>query len=307
MKRYEVYQHLEGEPLEGRDVGEATSKFWGEGKFNNFIKPFLHKDFERETFVDMGCNKGLFLKMAEDMGFTAIGVDSNKGAVEAGLRWGKEHGYKYDIKRYGIEHSIEKLPMADYTVLANAHYYFMVNDWLAYVDALQYKTRYVIIVTDEKRHLQRCFASADVRDIREVFKNWDEVGFIDVMSQDDPAPRKLRSLCFKSRFIEKVGVDTIDSSNHVQDEFYAQLDDGKEYKETKYYKILKKYRIRDHGWEPERLEAWFRERVGVYEDIKKNGVRVPIIVDKDDLILDGNHRYSLLKHLGFKDVFIRKI
>lgn len=307
MKKYEVYQVLEGEPMSDRDKREATSKFWGEGKFNNFVKPFLKKEFEKETLIDMGCNKGLFLKMAEEMGFNAIGVDSNAGAIEAGKRWRDENGYNYDLRQFSIENCIDTLPMADYTVLANAHYYFTVNDWLEYVDVMQYKTRYVIIVTDEKHHLQRCWASADVRDIREVFKNWDEVGFIDVMSQDDPAPRKLRSLCFKSRFIDKMSVDTIDSSNHVQDEFYAQLDEGMDYKDTKYYKIIHKYRIRDHGWEPERLEQWFQERIKVYENIKKNGVRVPIILDKDNRILDGNHRYSLLKHLGFKDVFVRKI
>ena len=305
MKKYEEYQHLPGEPMTERDKKEEHSKFWGKGKWNNFVLPFLK--FEPESIlIDIGCNAGLFLNLAEDMGFNAIGVDSNEGAVKKGLEWRDKNGKNYQIIKSDINNCINNLPVADYTVLANAAYYFTVNDFLDYIDVLQYKTRYCIIVTDEKRHLNRCWASADVEDIRSFFKNWDEVGFIDVMSQDDPSPRKLRSLCFKSRFVDKVPVDTLDASNHVQDEFYPQLDEGKAYKDTKYYKIMHKYRIRDHGWEPERLEEWFKERVRVYEDVKSNGLRVPIIVDKDDRILDGNHRYAVMRHLGFKNIFIRK-
>lgn len=305
MRQYEVYQALQGEPLTARDKKELGSKYWNEGKWENFVKPFLHKEFERETLVDMGCNAGLFLKLAEDMGFEAIGVDSNEGAVQRGLEWRDKHGGKYEIRKFGIEHCIDTLPVVDYTVLANAHYYFTVNDWLEYVDKLQYKTRYVIIVTDDKKHLQRCWASADITDIRSVFKNWDEVGYIPIKENDgDPGYRRLSSICFKSRFIDKMPVSKIDASNHVQDRFWREIDEAKPYTETKYYRILLKYR---KDWEPGRLDQWFQDRIANYQSIKKNGLKTPIIIDKDDRILDGNHRYSGLINLGFKDVFVRKI
>jgi hypothetical protein len=304
MKSYETYQHLPGEPMTDRDKKEEHSKFWGIGKWNNFVRPFLPKHPDKEDIlIDMGCNAGLFLSLAEDMGFNAIGVDSNEGAVQKGLEWRDKNDKNYQIIHSDINACIDDLPVADYTVLANAHYYFTVNDWFDYLDKLQYKTRYCIIVTDEKRHLNRCWASADVEDIRSFFKNWDEVGFIDVMSQDDPSPRKLRSLCFKSRFVDKVPVDTLDASNHVQDNFWGEIDIGKNFKETKYYRILVKYR---KNWEPGRLDKWMQDRVDNYESIKKNGLRKPIIVDKNDRILDGNHRYSGMINLGYKNIFIRK-
>jgi hypothetical protein len=318
MKAYEKYQHLEGEPLEGRDIKESTSNFWGEGKWNNFVKPFLvhnglsswsenmpfSENHNGQILVDMGCNKGLFLKMAEDMGFNAIGVDSNEGAVQTGNDWAENHGYKYKILKYGIENCIDTLPLADYTVLANAHYYFTVNDWLEYLDKLQYKTRYVIIVTDEKRHMNKCWASADVKDIREVFKNWDEVGFVDTLSQDDPAPRKLRSLCFKSRFIDKISVDKIANPDPAREMFYIQLGSGKEWQDTDYYEFLKDYR---KDWGEERLTKWVQERIINYYSIYDIGLSKPIIVDSRYNILDGNHRFAVLKSLGFKNIFIRKI
>lgn len=286
-----------------RDRIEANSPFWNEGKWNNFVKPFL-KEKDEITLIDMGCNAGLFLKLAEDMGYNAIGVDSSKEAVDRGIKWRNENkgGYKMILK--GIENCIEDLPASDYTVLANAHYYFTVNDFLNYLDKLQYKTRYCIVVTDEKKHLNRCWASADVEDIRSFYKCWDEVGFIDVLPQTGGSPRKLRSLCFKSRHIDRELIEKIDSSNHVQDDFYAELDSGKGYQDTKYYKILKKYRAK---WGEEKLNKWIVERIENYESIKMEGLKVPIIIDRNNRILDGNHRFAGWRNLNHKYIYTRKI
>ena len=304
MKPYSSYQCLKGTPMTDRDVKEQGSKFWNEGKWENFIKPFL-PDGKDLNFVDMGCNAGLFLKLAEDMGFKALGVDFDKDAVDRGEVWRDSNGGKYDFYRLALNESIEKLPLSDYTVLANSHYYFTINDFLDYLDKLKFKTRYCIVVTDEKRHLNRCWASANVEDIRRFYREWEEVGFIDLIDPTgDPSPRKLRSLCFKSKFLEKVPVDSLDSSNHVQDGFYSELDKGTEYKKTRYYRIMKPYR---KNWSEKRLNNWFQERVDLYQSVKKEGVKTPLIVDNDDKILDGNHRYSMLKSLGNKDIFIRRV
>ena len=303
MKPYSIYQHLPNTPMTERDVKEQGSKFWNEGKFNNFVKPFLK---ERGTLIDMGCNAGLFLKLAEDMGFKALGVDFDKDAVDRGEVWRDANGGKYEMYRLALNESIDKLPLSDYTVLANAHYYFTINDFLDYLDKLKHKTRYCIVVTDEKRHLNRCWASADVDDIRSFYKEWEEVGFIDLIDPTgDPSPRKLRSLCFKSKFLEKIEVDKLDASNHVQDGFYTELLNGKDYKDTRYFRIIKNYR--KGKWSDERLHNWFQERVDVFNSIKKEGCRTPLIVDKDDRILDGNHRSAMLRELGHKEVFIRRV
>lgn len=305
MKQYREYQYMPNTEMTERDKKEVNSKFWNGGKWDNFVAPFLTEKGEEMSLVDMGCNSGLFLKFAEDLGFKAIGVDSNDEAVVRGLKWRDDYGYHYDIIKKDLNNCIKDLPIVDYTVMANSHYYMTVNDFLDYTDVLQLKTRYVIIVTDEKHHLNRCWASADITDIRSVFKNWDEVGFIDIKPNDgDPGYRKLSSICFKSRFIEKVPVERIDASNHVQDDFWREIDNGKHFTETRYYRILAKYR---KNWEPGRLDKWMQERVDNYESIKKDGLRTPIIIDKDDKILDGNHRFSGLINLGFKNVFVRKI
>lgn len=306
MKPFSTYQYLEGFPMTDRDTLELNSKFWNKGKWNNFVLPFLPEDCSGLTFIDMGCNSGLFLKLAQDKGFErVIGVDSDIKAIDRGKVWRDKVGGTYKIILSDMNETIEELPVADYTVLANSHYYFTINDWLDYLDNLQYKTQYCIIVTAEKHHMNRCWASAGLEDIRTYFKTWEEVGFIDELPlEGDLSPRRLWGLCFKSPFVERVDMTTLDRGNHVQDQFYKELDEGKDYHDTRYYRIIEKYRR--NKWSKERLEGWFEDRVKLYNDVRENGLKRPLYIDKDNKILDGNHRSSIEEHLGHNYPFVRR-
>ena len=99
-------------------------------------------------------------------------------------------------------------------------------------------------------------------------------------------------------------IKTLDCGNHVQDQFYSELDSGIDYKATRYYRIIKHYR--EGKWSPERLENWFQERMRVYANLKENGLTRPIYVDQENKILDGNHRFAMLRTLGNKSVLIRR-
>lgn len=308
MKEFKDYQHLEGEPYSRRDLTEVGSAFWNEGKFEHFVVPFLPRDVSEMTFIDVGCNKGVFLKEAEKYGFkTVIGVDSDKLAVERGRSWAEQHARKYKIYLQEMEDCLNDLPVADYTVLANTHYYFTINDWLDYLDRLQYKTRFVIIITAKKRRGNRCWARADLEGIRSYFKTWEEVGFTEGPSMEgDPHPRKLWGLCFKSPHLDRVPIDSLDLGNYVQEGFYEELDEGKHYKRTNYYRRLHTYRLKEHNWSEEKLDIWMEGRVKVYNDIKENGLLKPILTDEDSKILDGNHRCHMLQNLGYKTVIVRE-
>lgn len=304
MKPYETYQRIPGDSMTSRDHQQVGSKFWNEGKWNNFVAPHLPKDCSGLGFVDMGCNAGLFLKFAQDRGFSHIlGVESNKGAYLRGKDWAIKNNAKYTILRSTMEKA--NLPIVDYTVLANAHYYFHIIDWLDYIERLKFKTRYVIIVTAEKNHINHCWARADIASLRRYFKEWKEVSFVDELpTVGDPDPRRMWSICFESPMIERVEVDKLTFHNHVQDNFYKELDSGKHYKDTGYYRVLKKYRAK---WGEDVLHAWIEDKIKTYEDIKKNGQFKPILYDEKFSILDGNHRGCMLKNLGHTTVFGRRI
>jgi len=300
MKSFPTYQKLEGEPMSERDKQEVNSPFWNEGKFENYVKPFLK---EPGTLVDMGCNSGLFLKLAEDMGFKSIGVDSDSGAIKRGEKWRKKVGGNYRLIESKMEKVIDELPIIDYTIFVNSAYYLTVNDFLNYLDKLRYKTRYCVIVTAEKKHINRCWAAADIETIRSYFRCWEEVGYIAPLPLEGAHARKMESICFKSG-IELVPIDSLDSSNHVQDGFYTELEKGTHYTKTRYFRIIKPYRKK---WSEEYLYNWFQERINIYNDIKLKGLQVPIIVNKNNLILDGNHRFAIVRELGFKNIYVRRV
>lgn len=306
MKQFGTYQWVEGEPMTERDKQEVGSRFWNEGKWTNYILPFLPPNCQDMIFIDMGCNAGIFLKLAKDIGFSrVIGVEANKEAFQRALNYRERIGYDYELRRQYMQRCIDDLPVSDYMVFANAHYYFAADEWIEFLDKAQSKTRNCIIVTAEKRPML-CKASADVDEIRNYFKLWKEVGFIDsVPMEGDPFPRKLYGLCFESPFIERVPIDSLDCGNNVQRNFYKQLDEGKDPFETRYLKIITKYRKRK--WPPNRLRKWTLDKVELYNNIKKNGLLKPLIVAKNNRIADGNHRYMMLKHLGYKSVLIRKV
>lgn len=305
MKPFKTYQYLEGTEMTNRDKKEVGSKFWNKGKWDNFVLPFLHSNPKGMTLVEMGCNAGLFLKLAEEHGFEKVlGVDSDEEAVKRGSAWRDKNKGKYQIFCWKMQQCIDTMPMADYTLLVNTHYYFTINDWLDYLDKLQYKTRYCIIVTGHKKKKQLCWASSDTEDIWDYFSNWSDIGFIDELPfGDDPMPRRLWSFCFKSPFIERVPIDSITTRNTMQDGFYAELDKGVKYQDTNYYKVLKDYRRK---WTEGHLNRWMKERVRVFESIKRHGLIRPIYINSKQQILDGNHKYGMLKYLGNKSIFIRK-
>ena len=306
MKPFQTYQYLAGTEMTERDKQAVGSNFWNEGKWQNYIAPFLPEDCSEMTFVDIGCNAGLFLKLAEDRGFSrVVGVDFNEEAVKRGMEWRDKHNGKYKMICSRMENCIETLPFADYTVLANTHYYFTINDWLDYLDRLQFKTRYCIIVTAEKRVKQRCWASTEILDIEGYFSQWENAGFIDALpTEGDPSPRKLWGLCFKSHHFERVPVEKLKCVNTMQDGFFTEIEKGIPYQQTDYYRKMKEYR--NSRWTEGHLNRWFEERVKVYQQIKQDGVIKPIIVNSEYLILDGNHKYEMVKDLGFKTTVVRK-
>jgi hypothetical protein len=308
MKQFKNYQYVFGE-MSDRDKQEQGSKFWNQGKFENFVLPFLPDDVSEMTFIDMGCNHGIFLKMAEDMGFkTVVGVDSDKRVIQKAEEWKKMSGGKYRLIRGLLQHALPELPIADYTVLANAHYYVPINNWLDYVRELKNKTRYVIIVTAQKKERKPyCKGSPHLEDIREYFEDWEEVGFVEPSLEGDPFPRRLYGLCFRNPLLERIPLDELNCGNKVQKGFYQDTDNGINIEDTSYYKIYSKYQLQKRS--KRRVDKHLLDIQAVYEDVKKNGIKTPIIAKKslNNRIIDGNHRHEMLKHLGYKSAIVRRV
>jgi len=81
---------------------------------------------------------------------------------------------------------------------------------------------------------------------------------------------------------------------------------------TKYFKIIAPYRLKKNPeslsvWTEKELHDFFRGKINLYKNVKEDGLKQPIIINKEGRILDGNHRFMMLKHLGHETVLVRRI
>jgi hypothetical protein len=253
----------------------------------------------------VGCNAGIFLREAKDLGFDrVVGVDYNKMAFQRAIEYRDRINGDYELYRWKMQRCIDKLPLSDYHVMANTHYYFTIKDWLLYMDALQYRTRYCIIVSAKKR-FKAFKVKADPESIKEYFKDWEFVGEIpEIPLEGDPYPRRLYGLCFKSKYLKRLPIKDFANRNKLQKGFYKELDEGKEPKDTKYFQRWTHYK-KDKE-KPKRIERRINKKAKVYKDLKERGLRRWIIVDRENRIVDGNHRAKMLEHLGHKTMLVRR-
>ena len=317
-----IYQNIPG--AECQNSNRLCSKFWNTGKWYNFIAPHLPEDCTDQTFVEMGCNAGLFLILAEDTGFRhVVGVDKDKTPVLEGLKYRDSIGYKYKIIKSTLggqfgnpgNFNIDKLPVADFTLMSTFHYYIDINSWIKYVDRLRNKTRCVLIIS---RHTRQYHwrALSDLKPVRRYFRDWEELGMISGISKDgDPSPRDLWSVLFKNPVLERINIDEVKThkENSTAEMYIAVGDlatlvrdnDDIDPFETEYYRAWVK---RKQGrWSSKRIKTFVKSKFDLMVSIKSNGLLEPLIIQQDNKLSDGGHRLAILKALGYKSVLVRRI
>lgn len=309
MKNFDNYQWVEGNPKTEEDRIEENSRFWGVGKWKNFVLPFITEDVSDKTFIDFGCSAGIFLEQAEKLGFKdVLGVEGNKEAYKRGIKYKERINGNYKMIHGQVQHAILTVPVADYMVVANVHYYFRAGEWLDFIDRMFLKTRYLILVTSEKRRrLDR--PPSHVKELKKNFRLWKLIEQKNTENNsDDPAPRTLITLFYQSPCLERVDIEKINVQNGltIPDQFFRDIDNDIAPKDTEYLKQVSKNRSR-RGWPLEKLQRFIRQKANAYLDIKQNGLVSPIIINKNNTVIDGNHRFWLAKHLGWKSIMCRRI
>ena len=325
-KGNKVYQNIE---IDGVDIGQnlkkKDSKFWNEGKWKNFIVPLLPSGHNDHTFVEVGCNAGLFLRLAKEKGYQRVfGVDSSRTACKEGVKYRDSLGLDYELLRrtVGGDFDFNEVPMADITVLSTVHYYFDMDAWLKYLDVLPYKTRYCLIVSRALARKEHWRAGAEIEEIKNYFKGWSEVsGISDISSRGDMHPRDLWSLLFRSPALERRNLDELYIKNQKlgtwhqdykemslrKNELAEEIakNDKIVMEETSFYK---KWARRKHiEWSEQKLKDFVQNKIDLMFDVKNNGQKEPILVKMSGQICDGGHRVAILKALGHKSAIVRYV
>lgn len=322
------YQNVDGvKDAVFKDPGRKESKFWGEGKWNNFIKPLLPQ--RRRTFIEIGCNAGLFLKMATDAGFRdVIGIEPSKSAMGQAkdFRDANKGTYKLIQQKVGVNFALDELPLADVVLLANVHYYIPLSDFMYLVDRLKSRTVYCIIVS-AKAGRRSGAALHYLEAVRKYFWGWEEIMAIGDWQgtgaeKGDPAPRKqMYGVLFKgnldvmdvTRFYDdarkKATKSSLYSRNAVfpaAEEFFGKVL-AREVFDFETTLLYQYYRKRHPSSSPEAITRKLVQKKALAEDIQKNGMKEPIYVDGNNKLLDGFHRLILARKLGYENVIIRRL
>lgn len=296
--------------IDGVDIGDAevrkNSKFCNEGKWENFIKPLLPKAQDM-TFIEYGSNAGLFLRLAKESGFRrVIGIERNQRDNQAARAYRDELGLDYRIieEEIGPNFEFAALPMADVTLLANFHYHQHVNDFRKTLNSLESKSRYVLVVSaNVKKPHWRAQPYRD--DLLHYFRHWELIDEVSLTDSDDPHPREMFSLIFKSRKLDSLRLRDIDAGEGRErtalSEFVKVCLEGGDIFSTRHYG----YQKRRRRWKEETLKNYILEKCRLVRSVAENGITEPVIVDRHFKLVDGLHRYLTLEYLGYKNVIVR--
>jgi hypothetical protein len=323
MKPISYYQNITGESKEHSNrIGSA---YWNEGKWKNFIAPLLPVENRKDmTFVEIGTNSGLFLKLAKKSGFrNAIGVEMDSGAVKRGIKHRDSIGMDYKIlqREVGKNFSFDELPVADVYLLSNVHYYFQLQDWLDLLDRMYHRTVYCLIITRpiyRAKHHWR--PQTTVQAIKYYFREWEQihakyrVNLKHMDRKNDPSPRSLQSLIFKSK-LNRIKFDDLivgargDNLKISRTEIIERAEELYEnpdlIPETEYYKAFHKRMIKK--WDEKRLYEFVKGKIDMAHSIKTEGLKKPILIGMDYKVIDGGHRVEVLKQLGYDSIITRFI
>lgn len=311
------YQNIEVKGYVSTDPKRAGSKFWNKGKWHNFINPLLPTDCGDKTFVEMGSNAGLFLRFAKEKGFrNVIGVESDSKAWNDSQAYQRHNGLEYKSmnKLVGGSFNFNEIPVADITLLANFHYHLDWDVLLDYLDQLQYKTVYCLVVSARVEGTRFHFRpKSEIHNIRNYFRDWEEVGAVyNIYSKSDPSPREMWSILFKSRKLQTRRIDDIrhGTKNPVplyREEIIKKIIEGSDFNvfNTNYYKAWQKRLSKRYS--EQSIQTHVINRIWNMSDVKINGMRKPILIQLDNKIIDGEHRLAMKKGLGYKNIIVRTV
>jgi glycosyltransferase involved in cell wall biosynthesis len=339
-RTYQILR-VDGEPFTHPHGRKTASRFWNEGKWGTFIEPLLPSPITSDmTFVEMGTNAGLFLKMAADAGFgRVIGFEKNKTPARVGNEWRKALGYDYTLLKRTLGGKLgqegtfnwDEVPIADVTLLSTFHYYVDINAWIKYVDRLAAKSCFVVVVSRPHLKEDHWMAKASLDAVRGYFRGWEEVGLIqDVSKEGDSYGRDLYSVAFQSPVLRRIPVEFIQRGRPSRPMQVAMVDlaqkiaSGEEFDltATDYYKRWVDRKRRRQVLEGEEYgkneeSAWSQRTLNFFTGLKRDtltsvyqdGLKDALIVQREGLKLsDGGHRLALLADaLGHKTVIVREV
>jgi len=312
---YQVGEIL-GVPTPASTRSALKSPFYGQGRWETFIKPLLPSDNLRgRVFVDAGCNAGLNLIRAKEMGYgRAVGFEVDAAYCRQSEYVRLANGYTLNdipVFHRGITSVTpwDIMPLADVTLLCCMHYFVDTKILKQYIDELaEHSVRCVIVSRDKERYNYN--TPGFPANVRALFADeWDEDGQVNGLA-NDPENKKLYSLSFQSKRLETVNIDDVCNASGL----LSTAQRGPEWSHAEHYEYLQTMvagAIAGDSTPPPIKHPKPRGRVlcrssrhwKTLHGLMAEGQRVPIELNNDGSIHEGRHRTLLQKALGQDAVF----
>jgi hypothetical protein len=316
---------IDGKKTTPKRPGQDNSKFWNEGKWKTFIEPHIPFDCVGRTFVEIGCNAGLFLKLAKNKGFRhVVGLEPDSNNFRNAKKYRMEEDYTLLKKRVTMDFDPLIVPCASLTLMSCSHYHMKDHAWVKYLDALARRTAYCLIVSvNRPQPHRRHRALRDIDSVRKYFNDWDEVSVIenvDPTGDPDPSP-DMFSILFKSRKSIDVRTDVWNKKLWVDEAkeryqkalagFVRDVMSGKDYVKTELFRYLAgdyqklRGKVTRHSDKLHNIDKLKQKRKLIF-DIAENGIIEPLLIN-NGVFIDGRHRVCIAKELGYDYILARVI
>jgi len=320
--RYHQNIAIDGMDQPAEYTNRKHSAFFNEGKWRNFIAPLLPLDAHDRTFVEIGCNAGLFLRLAKEHGFRdVVGVEADADACRMAELYRNAHGLDYRImnRTVGVDFSWDELPVADVVLLSNMHYYIHMAHFLPFVDRMRWKTITCIVVSRAMRDRKHGHPLPDLDSIRQMFCDWEidrAIQTTSVMLEGDPHPRRVHSQLFRSR-LQRQPISDHTTRGHPyrkHQEFVDLVREGRDIqlRDTLNWRYWVQRKQTDKkgqqdAWTDDEVQAHVQHRLDFVRDIMENGMKEPILARPDRIGIDGGNRAAVLKLLGYDSIIVRVV
>ncbi len=315
------YQTLPIDNVVFEDEKRKDSLYWNEGKWNSFVAPLLPN--EGRTFLEIGTNAGLYLKMATDAGFTNVtGIEGNSYVMRQAREYKKSIDGKYNLvhEKVGGDLNLRSKPLADVVLIANAHYYFSIGAFSRLVDDLRNRCQYCIIVSAKAKR-RSGNALYDLESVRGYFNDWKEIGLVQGvhdLGYDDPCPReRMYGILFESNLTQLFVDDYYDAwFDAAKNPEHRSYELAPALQAFTYEALYTSTRIEDTQlfkyWAnrmPGKSLDWLTHKMYDKRDlvlsIQEHGIKEPIYLNKRLKLLDGLHRLSTAKALCYDHILAR--
>ncbi len=310
---------------------QKNSQFFGLNKWNNFIEPLLpFKDFGTRRFLEIGCNAGLYLLKAIELGFkTVVGIEADEAFYEQALFTCDYFGLKDvqllrqvigetepNVNANGAEHfSIKETLVTDIVLLANVLYWLTDDASHQLIKDLSYKILYAIVVTVEDA---TGLSSGSSDFVKKLFSDdWVLVKVCRISEKFDPMPRQQIALLFKSVHLKefdlhelwKIAANPNKEEPHREQffrcftEFVHLVFKDEDPFESDYFRYL----IDKGGigeWKTDnQIKRYVVETAAICKSIRNDGLKEPIqFFGHACNPINGYHRLVILRELGYRKI-----